>query len=193
MGNWAECLAGGLRLFFEPNLPSPKIYKSWLQRHINKRHFIPYVHESNNGRKNLEGPTNVDAMLINPENGFAVIIESKVLSDISCQITYDVMRNQIARNIDVMLEENLDLCPPLNQRNPDRTLFLLLTPDIFRRNASSRFYGCKFDEYKNDPQSLANDLPHRSGINWQNISRRLGWLTWEDFKAVNGDCCLWLS
>ena len=41
-------------------------------------------------------------MLIN-ENGFSVLIEAKVMSDISCDVTYDSMRNQLARIIDVML------------------------------------------------------------------------------------------
>jgi hypothetical protein len=156
-------------------------------------HLIPYVLDSNNGHKDLEGATNVDAMLINPDNGFAVVIEAKVLSDISYQITYDVTRNQIARSIDVMLEKNPHLCPPLNRRDPDRTLFLLLTPEIFKMNPGSRLYGYKFREYKNDPQSLADDLPHRSGFDWQSISRRFGWLTWENFKTVDKNCCLCLK
>jgi hypothetical protein len=72
-----------------------------------------------------------------------------------------VMRNQIARNIDVMLELNPDLCPPIKERKPERTLFLLLTPRLFKNNPSSRLYGSKFTDYKLNPSLLANDLPHR--------------------------------
>lgn len=129
---------------------------------------------------------------MNPKNGFAVIIEAKVLSDISYEITYDTMRNQIARNIDVMLESNKELCDPLNKRDPDKTLFLLVTPKLFKDNPSSRLYGYKFNKYKTNPKSLSADLPHRKNCDWQNISSRLGWLTWEDFKSVNRNCCLWL-
>jgi len=183
---WEDCFAGNLHLFFEPNLPSPKAYQSWLQKNIKERHFIPYVLDSNSGRKNLEGATNVDALLLNETNGFAVVIEAKVLSDISYQITNDVMRNQIARNVDVMLEKNTHLCPPLDERDPAKTLFLLLTPDIFRGSPGSRLYGYKFNEYKSEPSSLARDLPHRKNVNWENLSKKLGWLTWEDFKHETG-------
>lgn len=195
ISSWHDCLKGELHLFFETNLPSPTLYKEWLsdRENLHRQQFIPYIFDSANGKKNLEGPTNVDAVLLNEENGFAVIIEAKVLSDISCQITYDVVRNQIARNIDVMLEENCALCPPLNQRDPDKTLFLLLTPEIFKKNPSSRLYGYKLNEYKTDPGSLGRDLPHRINFDCKEISNRLGWLTWEDFKKINENCCPWLK
>jgi len=192
VNSWEECLEGELHLFLKPNLPSPESYKRWLRENLTKRHFIPHVLNSADGKVNLEGPTNVDAMFLNSKNGFAVIIETKVLSDISYDVTYDTIRNQIARNVDVMLEENRKLCPPLNKRDPEKTLFLLITPKLFRDNPSSRLYGYKMREYKTNPESLAADLPHRS-CNWEEISKRLGWLTWEDFKDVNKNCCLWLN
>lgn len=190
---WEECFDGDLFLFFETNLPSPALYKSWLRTNLKARQFIPYIVESDNGRKNLEGPTNVDALIINKTNGFAVLIEAKVLSDISYQITYDVMRNQIARNVDVMLEANPNLCPPLNERDPDKSLFLLLTPRLFKENPLSRLYGYKFNEYKSTPGSFGKELPHRSDMNLEGISKRMGWLTWEDFHEVNENCCKWLK
>lgn len=191
--SWEECLHGDLELFFESNLPSPSSYKTWLSRKLSERHFIPYVLHSAYGKKVLEGPSHVNALLMNPSNGFAVLVEAKVLSDISYQITYDVTRNQIARNIDVILERNDSLCDPLNRRDPSSSLFLLLTPELFKTNPSSRLYGYKFNEYKENPESIAADLPHRGNLNWERISRRLGWLTWEDFHRTNKDCCLWLS
>lgn len=159
--SWADCFDGNLHLFFEPNLPSPKAYKKWLQKNLAKRQFIPYVLDSAYDKANLEGATNVDAILLNSKNGFAVLIEAKVLSNISYEITYDTMRNQIVRNIDVMLDENKDLCPPLDKRDPEKTLFLLVTPKLFKNNPSSRLYGYKFREYKTNPNSLSEDLPHR--------------------------------
>jgi hypothetical protein len=192
ISSWDDGVSGNLHLFFEPNLPSPKSYKNWLGLNLHKRQFIPYICDSAEKKPNLEGPTNVDALLINEDNGFAVLIEAKVLSDISCQVTYDVMRNQIARNIDVMLESR-DLGFPLSKRRPEKSLLLLLTPRIFQENRSSRLYGYKFNEYKNDPESLGRDLPNRRGYDWESLSRRLGWLTWEDFREVNPDCCRWLE
>jgi hypothetical protein len=191
--SWENCFDENLYLFFEANLPSPVAYKNWLRQHLKERQFIPYVLDSDKGNKSLEGPTNVDAVLINEKNGFAVIIEAKVLSDISHQITYDVMRNQIARNIDVMLEKNGNLQWPLKERDPDKTLFLLLTPRIFKENPNTRLYGYKFNEYISNPKSLQNDLPHRDPEDWDAVSKRLGWLSWEDFREVNKDCCKWLT
>ena len=193
INTWQECFEGELYLFFEANLPSPRSYKKWLSENIAKRQFIPYVLDSAYNKKNLEGATNADAILLNSGNGFAVIIEAKVLSDISCNITYDVMRNQIARSIDVLLEKNDTLCDPLDKRDPEKTLFLMITPKLFKDNPTSRLYGYKFNEYKNNPSSLAQDLPHRKDCDWQNISKSLGWLSWEDFRNVNKDCCQWLE
>jgi hypothetical protein len=193
LNSWNECFEGELHLFFEPGLPSPSSYKEWLRKNLEKRHFIPYVLECANDDKELEGRTNVDAILLNSENGFAVIIEAKVLSDISIDVTYDTMRNQIVRNIDDMLEKNRNKKFPLNKRDPSKSLFLLITPKLFKENPSSRLYGYKFNEYKTNPASLADDLPHRENFDWQNISKKLGWLTWEDFRGVNKNCCLWLK
>ncbi len=193
ISSWHDCLKGELHLFFETNLPSPALYKEWLRENLHEQQFIPYIFDSDNGKKNLEGPTNVDAILLNEKNGFSVIIEAKVLSDISYQITYDVVRNQIARNIDVMLEGNDSLCFPLNKRDPDKTLFLLVTPQLFKDNPQSRLFGYKMDDYLTNPYSLQVDLPHRVECDWSVMSKRLGWLTWEDFKSVNRDCCNWIG
>ena len=190
---WEYCLSGDLHLFFEANLPSPRLYKKWVSKNLSKRHFIPHVLDSAYNKTGLEGATDVDALLVNSDNGFAVLIEAKVLSDISYDVTFDVLRNQIVRNIDVMLEKNEQLCDPLDKRDPEKTLFLLLTPKVFKDNPGSRLYGYKFNDYKSNPQSIAQDLPHRLDYDWQNISSRLGWLTWEDFHSVNKDCCVWLE
>jgi hypothetical protein len=192
LSSWRECLDGDLELLFETTLPSPPSYKSWLRHNLNEQQIIPYVISSAHGKRNLEGPTHVDAMLINPSNGFAVLIEAKVLSDISYQVTYDVTRNQIARVIDVMLERNKRLCEPLCRREPERSLFLLLTPQMFKTHPSRRLYGCRFNDYKMNTKSIDVDLPHRRDVDWIKMRRRLGWLTWEDFHRINRDCCPWL-
>ncbi|KXH71131.1 MAG: hypothetical protein AM326_12000 [Candidatus Thorarchaeota archaeon SMTZ-45] len=193
LNSWRECLEGDLELFFETTLPSPSSYKSWLGKYLNERQFIPHILDSAYGKRNLEGPTHIDALLMNPSNGFAVMVEAKVLSDISYQVTYDSTRNQMARIIDVMLEENSHLCEPLCRRDPKRTLFLLLTPEMFKLNPSRRLYGCKFNDYKKNQESMTVDLPHRKNLNWLELRGRLGWLTWEDFHRTNRDCCPWLS
>jgi|GEM_PF-528560 len=216
--SWDDCIGEreDLYLFFEVSLPSTPAYNDWLSKNLKARQFIPYIldsadgkvemegatllnkkkkmdsMDSADGKVEMEGATKVDAMILNSKTGFAVIIEAKVLSDLSCDVTYDTMRNQLARNIDVMLEKNNELCQPLNQRDPDRTLFLLLTPEMYKNNPGSRFYGYKFHDYKKNPASIANDLPHRGIAKLKDLSRKIGWLTWEDFKSVNKNCCQWL-
>jgi hypothetical protein len=86
-------------IFALPVTPSPQIYVEWLRSNLNHRQKIPYVLDAA-ARKNarpIEGPTHVDAMFMNMTNGFAWLIEAKVLSDVSYLISFDNFRNQIAR------------------------------------------------------------------------------------------------
>jgi hypothetical protein len=126
---WEDALVGALDLFFEVNLPSPRRYRTWLRDHLDERTPIPYLKEQAEARgARLEGTTKADAMLLAPASGVAVIFEAKVLSDISAHVTFDLARNQLARNIDVMLEVNSTLPAPLSSRKPERTFLVLLTP-----------------------------------------------------------------
>jgi hypothetical protein len=200
ISSWEDCLSGELNLFFEPNIPSPKEYLDWLKENVASQNFIPYIidkakNKKSDYRSNLEGATNVDALLINSTNGFAVFIEAKVLSDISYQASYNSMRNQIIRNIDVMLSSNSNLAMPLNKRLPDNSIFLLLTPQIFKDNPRTRLYGYVFKNYKNNPELIGKDLLHRklNPTDCKKIANRIGWISWEDLKQINNDCCKWIK
>jgi hypothetical protein len=83
--SWEGCLTGDLRLILECVLPSPPSYLAWLRDHWEQRQFVPYVLKAADRARPtpLEGPTHVDALLINKDNGFAVLIEAKALSDVS--------------------------------------------------------------------------------------------------------------
>jgi hypothetical protein len=192
--SWEECFEGDLRLYFEAHLPSPVSYKRWLRENLQQRNLIPYVLRaaSRAGDRDFEGATHVDALLLNASNGFALIVEAKVLPDVSYQVSFDVARNQLARNIDVMLEENALLEPPLRDRDPENTLFVFQSPAMFKTNTHARLYGWLLQDYKN-PDAIARDLPHRGGRDFGAIARRIGWLTWEDCKAVLPGGCKWLS
>lgn len=136
----------------------------------------------------------VPTVHIAPETGFAVLFEAKVLADISCGISLDVLRNQMARNIDVMLDANPRLSDPMRRRVPERTCFVLLTPEVFHQNKESRLYGWLYNEYTRQDSTLLNQqLPHRSGEDLATVPPRLGWLTWEDCNAVQSDACWWLA
>jgi hypothetical protein len=204
---WDKCVEGNLHLFFEVDLPSPKSYCEALRSDRVKEHLIPYVREaaSRTSARVLEGPTQVDAMLVNADNGFAVLFEAKVLSDTSCHVSFDVTRNQIARNVDVMLDQpkglpnhvgalTLDIHRhAVNSRRPDRTLFVLLTPEIFKRRPHSRLYGWLMNAYRSHPTDLADDLSHRQRTDWADVSRRLGWATWEEANRLVPGSCGWLT
>ena len=102
LATWNDCLTGDLHLYFEARLPSPQTYVTWLSAHLPERQLIPYIRDAaarNSGRP-LEGPSHVDALFVNPLNGFGLLIEAKVLSDIDIMVSFDNQRNQLARNID---------------------------------------------------------------------------------------------
>jgi hypothetical protein len=128
-----------------------------------------------------------------------MFFESKVLSDTSCQVSFDPLRNQIARNIDVMLEAPAPSsaapgsgAAAVAKRNPDRSLFVLLTPQVFHERPDSRLYGWLMNEYRNKPDGLGRNLPHRQA-DWHMVARRLGWTTFEKINAIRPDACGWLS
>lgn len=115
-----------------------------------------------------------------------------MLSDVSYQVSFDVARNQLARNIDVMLEQNPLLEPPLLGRDPEKTLFVFQSPAMFKTNPHVRLYGWLLQDYKN-PDAIARDLPHRGKLDWASVASRIGWLTWEDCEAVLPGTCKWLA
>jgi hypothetical protein len=103
------------------------------------------------------------------------------------------LQHQIIRNIDVMLEPGDGLLPPADRRRPERSLFVLVTPEIFRQRPHTRLYGWLMNEYRQSPAALARDLPHREALSWPKVARRMGWLTWEDCEAVRPGSCRWLT
>jgi hypothetical protein len=191
--SWDSCFEGNLHLYFEVKIPSPKSYRTWLKDNLRQRQLIPYILDSSGAKKGtLEGGSYIDAMVINSDNGFCITFEAKVLSDISTETNFDGLRNQIARNLDALIDRNDRLRFPLNKRDPSRTVYLLITPASFKENPDSRLYGYKMREYRENPDAIGRDLPHRIGVDWDELSTRIGWITWEDFKEVNDDCCKWI-
>ena len=195
--NWRDCLEGRLELFFEVNLPAPSSYRDWLKDHVDERAVIPHLREAAVApRVRLEGQTKVDAMLIAKDTGFAVFFEGKVLSDAAYRIAFDAMRNQLARNIDIMLDSHGDsgLYESLRKRDPDRSCFVMVTPQLFRHNPSSRLYGWLYEHYKKEPQRLEEHLQHRDDVtDWHAVSKRLGWLTFEECNEIAPGSCGWLT
>lgn len=193
LSSWNEALGVDPKLYFEVNLPSPPAYAEHLATHLEERVLIPHLRARASARgARLEGTTKVDAMLV-CDTGFAVLFEAKVLSDASSSVRYDVLRNQVARNIDVMLDANPRLSPPLRLRRPERTYLALITPEIFKTHPSSRLYGWLMPRYQDPGDGLLRDhLPHRAADELASVSHRLGWITWEDVNGLHPGACPWL-
>jgi hypothetical protein len=199
-GSWPDALSGDLRLYFEVALPAPAAYRRWLRGTVHERALIPYIRHAalkpgaDEPRANLEGATRVDALLLNAGTGLCVLVEAKTLSDVSGAISYDQLRNQLTRNVDVMLEPPSRAArPPLDRRKPDLSCLLLLTPRIFRDNPHARLYGRLMHEYRDRPETIARDLPHRGDADWHAVASRLGWLTYEECEEALPGCCPWLT
>lgn len=171
---------------------------------MDERVPIPYLKEkAAEPRSRLEGQTHADGMLIARDSGVAVIFEAKVLSDVSTSVTFDIARNQLARTIDVMLEDNQDwprLDRRLRSRKPDLTYVVLLTPAIMQPSGSThalgknRLYGWLMPEYQDHTSGLLRQhLPHRSEHELAGAADRLGWASWEDCQAIVHGACPWLG
>ena len=190
ISRWEDCFSDGLELRFEVSIPSPRSYNTWLEENSEKCQIIPYVLEAKHRMNHREIHSTIDAVLYNPDINFAALIEAKLLADLSVDTINDVCRNQMARNIDVMLESDDG---KLN-RIPERTVIMLVTPEITKMDPTSRLYGYKYIDYKNDADNIRNDLPHRKDdVRLQNVGKRLGWTTWEECHRMSIKCCPWLT
>jgi hypothetical protein len=140
------------KISFEKLYKSPNAFLNWLNKKV-VSNPIRYVRMK--GRQNvakgkpLEGKTHVDVVI--ETKRLVVLVEVKFTSDISYQIDYYPIRNQLARNIDVGIEEA--------KKKGKRLVVLLCTPEeLF--NKKSRFYYYKIKDYK-DPNKIFEDLEWR--------------------------------
>lgn len=121
-----------------------------------------------------------------PQPGsWVCFVEAKCLSDCSTTVSYDPLRNQIARVI-----ENL-LCFQGEGQFPERLFFTLLTPRLFMQHPNARLYGYKMREYF-DHEKLLTDIKQccipcrsNSGYIYPDLLDRLGalrmkWVCYED-------------
>ena len=103
-----------------------------------------------------------------------IFIEVKYLSDISYKTTFDFARNQIIRNIDVLLENSKNKSP----------YFILLTPSIFKYDKyakHSKLYSYKMEEYT-DPTKAIENMNRDSGLSIKKISKVKGKIFWATFE-----------
>ncbi len=116
----------------------------------------------------VEGSSEIDVIFDHDQ--FLVYVEAKLGSDVSMSTSYDPQRNQIARNIDCLIENAGNRIP----------MFWMLVRD----EATDRAYVQLMNGYKTDPGLLIRDLPHRNAEILKGIAQNLTILLWGDFGEL---------
>ena len=157
---------------FWPSVRSPQDYLEHSRRRmINSRNPVWCARAA--APEPVEGSSEIDVRFETPRS--LVYIEAKLGSDISMSTTYDPGRNQIARNIDCLLEN-------AGQKTP---AFWMLVRD----EDPSRAYVQLINAYKSDPGKLARDLPHRNREDLECIAGNLTVLRWSDSSHLLAGAC----
>lgn len=148
-------------------VPSPTGYEK-LSRARMQASGIPNWLERLGNPGPVEGKSEIDITLHN--NSMTVFIEAKLGSDISPNTTYDPTRNQIARNVDCLIDDARNTTP----------LFWMLVRDA----KESRMYTQVVKQYQEDPAILCRLLPHRDPDVIIRIAHRMSIILWQDFVKV---------
>ena len=109
------------------------------------------------------------------EGSWVCFCEAKWMSDISCSVTHDPHRNQLARVV-----ENA-LCFQADGAYPQRVFVTLVTPKVFKdADPKSRLYQYKFAEYYDDLSALERELGPCT-LDWKKRAEALvlRWVTFE--------------
>ena len=191
-GSWDDLLAGDeLELYFEGGSEVASCLQGLAQPDFPTSAIR--TASSLGGSRGVARGTDPPLRLLSlaPSTGFAAHFEAKVLSDVDTKTKHDALRNQLARNLDCLWDPAG--VPALRSRCPDRSVLLLLTPELFRTRPTSRLYGHLFELYRRDPAALHRDLPHLSNDACEELSRRLGWITFEQIRDLEPSACRWLA
>jgi len=121
--------------------------------------------------KPVEGATEVDITIEGPD--LLWFLEAKLHSDLSANTTYDPTRNQLARNIDVLLE----------QARGRRAVMSLVVLD----RGAHRFHTQLVAQYRTNPRSLYEALPHRTPEELDAVLRDLRVILWRDLLPLLGE------
>jgi len=161
-------------LALEKQFSPPKKYLQWLRKQCDN-HPVRYVREQAKLHKEnqpLEGNTHADAFI--QTDKLLIFFEIKFTSDISCDTTFNLCRNQLARLVDVGLE--------VNEQNSKEVLVILATPrKLF--DSKSRLYYYKIKDYT-DPAKIADDIEWRSVSTIRDNVLAVTWIALEDLIDV---------
>lgn len=170
LANVNELLEGSVRIGFERQFKPPAGYLKWLNKEVS-RHPISYIRKQGKehikrGRR-LEANTHVD-VVFESEN-LLILVEVKFTSDISHEITFNPIRNQLARNIDVGIAEA--------KKNGKQLVVLLCTPREFYHKRS-RLYYYKIQEYT-DFNNVVQDIEWRPLEEIRKYLLKVAWIPLE--------------
>ncbi len=115
----------------------------------------------------VEGPSEIDITF--EGLSYVVYVEAKLGSDVSLNTTYDPERNQIARNVDCLLE----IC---GKRRPHFWMFV-------RDRQPARAYVQLMDCYRKAP-ALCSALPHRAAPRLEEVAAGLAVITWVELLPL---------
>ncbi len=153
----------------------PAGYLHWLRNEV-KSHPIRYIREQaiahSKTNKPLESHTHVDAFV--ETDKLLIFFEIKFTSDISFCTTFNPVRNQLARLIDVGLD--------VAKLSGKEVLVLLSTPSRFYESRS-RLYYYKVQEYS-DPLLISNDVAWRTVSEIRDNVLAVKWVALEDLIKV---------
>ena len=148
-------------------VPSPAAYEAASRVRMRNSSHPEWVLRATHPEP-VEGPSEIDVSFDHDQ--FLVFVEAKLGSDISLDTKYDPQRNQIARNIDCLIE-----------KAEDRTAMFWL---LVRDQAPDRAYVQLAAAYKSDPALLERELPHREPSMLAEVVRNLTILLWSDFSEL---------
>lgn len=157
INEFLEPLIGPNAITSPPDMNLEKVLlpsKSYLDS-IPYEHPVKYVREEiERHRKKglpLEGRTHIDFLIESDE--LIIPIEAKFTSDIDIQVTYNCVRNQIARIIDVAIEAAKEA------KRKKKIIFLLCVPEqLYNRG---RLYFYKMKDYES-LERIKHDIPHQA-------------------------------
>jgi hypothetical protein len=148
-----------------------KIYEN--TGHLYPDRNLKIVIKLTDNKASFEGNTNIDLVIEGTSNSKKTVcfIEAKFLSDISYQIKYNPVRDQIIRNIDCGIDHILE-----NHFKGIKTsfadfYFFLLTPGIFRPELFGKMKGSVYDRF-DACSSRLYCYKMKEYKDWRNIKNR---------------------
>ena len=147
--------------------PAPQAYERASRRRMAESDTAEWVARAAVAAP-VEGESEIDIVLEGETH--LVFVEAKLDSDVSASTTYDPSRNQIVRNIDVLLD----------RADGRRSFFWMVVKDT----GPSRQYTQTMEKYRSDVSSLATLLPHRHLEELDQVAQALALLRWSDVLGV---------